>query len=275
MNILVNRLNKKHFKLLLKGTSDLYQTKQFLESYFDELRDGNIISKDEMNYLLSNNIIFTEKTLNFKQIRYLYNACDLYISPYIAEGFNLCALEALTCGTNVLVPETGSTKEYMLDIYNNGGENNIHYVKSNVFTMDDGLNINNIDDNANFFSQDTWIFSSPMKYKINNPKCIGNFFCDSIMNYFLSKSKYQCYNLVYDINCYHIQENTSYSEYINSNVELLKEEWRKNFAIFKVTDFAYGLNFTTIDDYYTYKNENLFISFDEWAKSVVVPLIEE
>jgi hypothetical protein len=95
------------------------------------------------------------------------------------------------------------------------------------------------------------------------------------MNYFLSQTKYQCYNLVYDINCYHIQKNTSYSEYINSNVELIKEEWRKNFAIFKVTNFAYGLNFTTIDNYYTYKNENLFISFDEWAKTVVVPVIEE
>lgn len=145
MNILVNRLNKKHFKLLLKGTSDLYQTKQFLESYFEELQASNVITKDEMNYLLTNNIIFTEKTLNFKQIRMLYNAADLYISPYIAEGFNMCCLEALACGLNVLVPRTGSTKEYMEDIYNNGGQNNIYYVNSEVMTTPDNLKINNID----------------------------------------------------------------------------------------------------------------------------------
>lgn len=137
------------------------------------------------------------------------------------------------------------------------------------------IKFNKIDDKKNFFSQDTWIFSSPMKYKINNPKCIGSYFCDAIMSYFLSKSKYQCYNLVYDINCYHIQKNTSYSEYINSNIEILKNKIQKNTELFNDHDFAYGLNFTTIDDYYSYKNENLFISFNEWAKTVVVPFIEE
>lgn len=145
INILVNRLNKKHFKLLLKGTTDLYQAKEFLESYFVELQGGNVISKVEMNNLLTNHIIFTEKTLSFKQMRYLYNACDMYISPYIAEGFNLCCLEALACGTNVLVPMTGSTEQYMNDIYNNGGKDNIYYIKSNVGVMEDGLNVNNID----------------------------------------------------------------------------------------------------------------------------------
>lgn len=147
LNILVNKLNKKYFKLLLKGTSDLYQTKQFLESYFEELQNEQVITKDEMNYLLTNNIIFTEKTLTFKQIRYLYNAADLYISPYIAEGFNLCCLEALACGLNVLVPKTGSTKEYIEDIYNNGGNNNIYYVNSEVANIGENLKINSIDGN--------------------------------------------------------------------------------------------------------------------------------
>lgn len=147
MNILVNKLNKKHFKLLLKGTSDLYKTKDFLESYFEELQTENVITKDEMKYLLENNIIFTEKTLNFKQIRYLYNAADLYVSPYIAEGFNLCCLEALACGLNVLVPKTGSTKEYIDDIYNNGGNNNIYYINSEIVSVGDGMKINNIDGN--------------------------------------------------------------------------------------------------------------------------------
>lgn len=149
MNILVNKLNKKHFKLLLKGTSDLYQTKLFLESYFEELQTSNIITKQEMTYLLDNNIIFTEKTLTFKQMRLLYNAADLYVSPYIAEGFNLCCLESLACGLNVLVPETGSTEKYISDIYSNGGKDYIYYVKSNIIniTEDSNMKINNIDGN--------------------------------------------------------------------------------------------------------------------------------
>jgi glycosyltransferase involved in cell wall biosynthesis len=147
IHILVNKLNKKHFKLLLKGSSDLYQAKQFLESYFEELQNSKIMSKDEMNYLLTNNIIFTEKTLTFKQIRHLYNACDLYISPYLAEGFNLCCLEALACGLNVIVPKTGSTEKYISDIYNNGGKDSIYYVNSEIAKIDNGLQVNNIDGN--------------------------------------------------------------------------------------------------------------------------------
>jgi glycosyltransferase involved in cell wall biosynthesis len=189
INILVNRLNKKHFKLLLKGTSDLYQTKQFLESYFEELRSGNIITKDEMNYLLEHNIIFTEKTLSFKQIRYLYNACDLYISPYIAEGFNLCCLEALTCGANVLVPETGSTKEYMSDIYSNGnGKDSIYYVKSDVITTQEGLNINNIDGDN--------LLSVVLKFEKNykNPRDTSEMFNYISTNYSWNNISHQLYN---------------------------------------------------------------------------------
>ena len=75
----------------------------------------------------------------------MYNAADLYVSPYIAEGFNLCCLEALACGLNVLVPKTGSTKEYMLDIYNNGGSEHIFYIDSEVIDVGDGKKQNNID----------------------------------------------------------------------------------------------------------------------------------
>ena len=77
MNILVNKLNKKHFKLLLKGTSDLYQTKLFLESYFEELQTSNIITKQEMTYLLDEIVSIDgdqgkadEKISKFLKIKY-------------------------------------------------------------------------------------------------------------------------------------------------------------------------------------------------------------
>ncbi len=144
LNYLVNKMGKTHYKLLLKGTGDLYQTKQFLEIYFEELQTNNSLTKDEMNNLLSNHIIFTDKTLSYEKINGLFNAADLYISPYLAEGFNLTSLESLSAGLPVMIPCTGSTKEYIEDIYKNGGEKHIVYIESSVLEMQNNMKCNNI-----------------------------------------------------------------------------------------------------------------------------------
>lgn len=144
LNYLVNRMDKKNYKLLLKGTGDLYQTKQFLEIYFEELQANNSLTKDEMNNLLTNHIIFTDKTLSYEKINCLFNAADLYISPYLAEGFNLTSLESLSAGLPVMISSTGSTKEYIEDIYKNGGEKHIIYVESSVLEMGNNMKCNNI-----------------------------------------------------------------------------------------------------------------------------------
>jgi glycosyltransferase involved in cell wall biosynthesis len=144
LNILVNKLNRKYYKLLLKGTSDLYNSKRFLEIYFEELQRGGVMTKEEMQILLSNHIIFTDKTLSYTKINDLFNAADLYLSPYLAEGFNLTCLESLSANLPVMVPRTGSTKEYIEDIYNNGGEKHIFYIKSEVINVGNGLQQNEI-----------------------------------------------------------------------------------------------------------------------------------
>jgi glycosyltransferase involved in cell wall biosynthesis len=144
LHILVNKLGKTNYKLLLKGTGDLYQSKVFLEIYFEELQNGNIMNKEEMNLLLANNIIFTDKTLSYQKINELFNAADLYLSPYLAEGFNLTSLEALASGLPVIIPRTGSTREYIRDIYENGGENFVFYLDSSVIDLGNGMRQNSI-----------------------------------------------------------------------------------------------------------------------------------
>jgi len=144
LNILVNHLGKKHYKLLLKGTGDLYQSKSFLEIYFAELKKAGVLDDEKMDNLLTNHIIFTDKTLSYEKINDLFNAADLYLSPYIAEGFNLTSLEALSAGTPVVVPITGSTKEYMNDIFMNGGEKFIYYINSKVIDTGNGRKQNDI-----------------------------------------------------------------------------------------------------------------------------------
>jgi len=144
LNILVNRMGKRYYKLLLKGTGDLYESKVFLELYFQELRSANAITQEEMNMLLAENIIFTDKTVSYNKINDLFNAADLYFSPYLAEGFNLTPLEALAAGLPIMISETGSTKEYVSDIYKNGGKEHIIYIESQVVDTN-GYKQNNID----------------------------------------------------------------------------------------------------------------------------------
>ena len=144
LNILVNKMGRRHYKLLLKGTGDLYKSKNFLEIYFEELQNAGAMSKEEMQNLLSNHIIFTDKTLSYTKINDLFNAADLYLSPYLAEGFNLTCLESLSAGLPVMAPKTGSTKEYMNDIYNNGGQKYINYIESRVIDVGNNMKQNEI-----------------------------------------------------------------------------------------------------------------------------------
>lgn len=148
LNNIINKMKITNFKLILKGTGDLYQSRQFLELYFENLLKTNQLTTDEKNNLLNNHIIFLEKTFMFSRINDLYNASDLYILPYLAEGFGLVPLECLASGLSVLVPKTGSTKEYIEDIYKNGGEHFINYVDSEVIMMQNGFLQNQINIDA-------------------------------------------------------------------------------------------------------------------------------
>ncbi len=51
-------------------------------------------------------------SLNLPQLRSLYALSDAYVSPYRAEGFNLPVLEAMGCGTHVIVSGGGATDDF-------------------------------------------------------------------------------------------------------------------------------------------------------------------
>lgn len=145
LHTLVNKMGQKEFKLLLKGTGDLYNSRIFLESYIQNMINSNVMSKDDSQNLLNNHIVFLDKTFTYKRINDIFNGCDLYISPYLAEGFNLTVLESLASGLPVLVPETGSTYEYINDIHQNGGKDFIYKVKSKIAVHNNGMKQNIID----------------------------------------------------------------------------------------------------------------------------------
>lgn len=139
LNIIINRMGKKNYKLMLKGSGDLYSCQQFLENYFMIFKQNGVMTQLEIDNLLNNHIIFTNKTLSFDRINDLFNAADGYISPYLAEGFGLVMLEALSSSLPIVVPKTGSTKEYIEAIYENGGSEYITYVDSTISIDQNGL----------------------------------------------------------------------------------------------------------------------------------------
>lgn len=141
---LVHTSGKTKYKLLLKGTGDLYSSKMFLEEYFKKLCNLGTMSTNQMDDLLQNHIIFTDKTLSYSTINDLYNAADLYLSPYLAEGFNLTTLEALATGLSVAVPISGSTREYINHIYENGGKDLVFYINSQILRTENGMHQNYI-----------------------------------------------------------------------------------------------------------------------------------
>lgn len=140
-------------KLLLKGTQDLYKSREFLQSSVRNLETRNLLTESQTQILLTNHIVFTESTLTFEMLNELYNAADLYLSPYLAEGFNLTVLEALTSGVPVIVSQKGSTEKYIADILEHVPEvsKNIIQIPCEISTAPSGNKINmiNVVDIAN------------------------------------------------------------------------------------------------------------------------------
>ena len=128
---------KTNYKLLLKGSNNLYESQKKVD---------NILGEFKFPENLMNNIIFMGHTFTFSICNELYNIVDLYVSPYMAEGFNLSPLEALTAGRRIVIPRTGSTEHYMKDIYNNGGSEFITYVNSVVVTNMGNQSYNHIEE---------------------------------------------------------------------------------------------------------------------------------
>jgi glycosyltransferase involved in cell wall biosynthesis len=52
-------------------------------------------------------------SLSISNMASIYNIADCYVSPYLAEGFNAPVLEAIACGTPVIVTSGGPTDEFV------------------------------------------------------------------------------------------------------------------------------------------------------------------
>ncbi len=95
-------------RLVLKGVDALYPSERLIRDMAGELTEA------EQRRLWAR-LSYVGQTLPFATMAQLYQAADLYVSPYIAEGFNLPVLEAIACGLPVVCTAGGSTDDFVSD----------------------------------------------------------------------------------------------------------------------------------------------------------------
>lgn len=104
----VARQHNKRLKLVLKDQRSTYLMNS--ESYVYQILNEIGMTDDD----LIPSIRLISGHLNLAQLNSLYNAVDAYVTPYRAEGFNLPALEAQSCGTPVVATRGGATDDFLI-----------------------------------------------------------------------------------------------------------------------------------------------------------------
>ncbi len=92
-------------RLVLKGSDAMYRSDQLVREMADTL------TEQEKQTVLDR-IIYLGQPLSFVAMARLYQAADAYLTPYLAEGFNLPALEAAACGLPVICTRGGPTDDF-------------------------------------------------------------------------------------------------------------------------------------------------------------------
>lgn len=106
----IARQTDKNIRLLIKDQQALYGMTA-VRMIQGMIAEGRIKIDDESVSAIS----VIPKSLSLEQLRSLYGVADYYVSPYRAEGFNLPVIEAIACGTKVIVTTGGSTDDFCDD----------------------------------------------------------------------------------------------------------------------------------------------------------------
>ena len=103
--------NYSNAKLVLKGMDLLYGSKNFIASIIEKQ-----LSDSELDIILPR-IEYIGGISSFSDIAVLYQAADCYVSPYLAEGFNMPVLEAAACGLPIICTKGGPTDDFVAESF--------------------------------------------------------------------------------------------------------------------------------------------------------------
>jgi glycosyltransferase involved in cell wall biosynthesis len=99
-----------HARLLLKGIDTLYNSKAMLFGKLEAL-----LASEKQRIV--QNTRYIGAPFSFRGMARLYQAADVFVSPYRAEGFNLPVLEAAACGLPVICTRGGPTDDFVTDAF--------------------------------------------------------------------------------------------------------------------------------------------------------------
>ncbi len=97
-----------HLLLALKGSDQLFDSQKLVADLFGGLTE-------QESAALSPRMAYLGDALSVQELADIYQAADVYVAPYRAEGFNLPVLEAVACGLPVICTQGGSTDEFTSD----------------------------------------------------------------------------------------------------------------------------------------------------------------
>ncbi len=101
------RKRRRNVRLLLKDQYDVYKRSGKDTLAVLAAQEPGLIDQDVVGA-----ISFAQGNLSREILRLMYCAADAYVSCYRAEGFNLPVLEAIACGTPVIVTAGGATDDF-------------------------------------------------------------------------------------------------------------------------------------------------------------------
>lgn len=93
-------------RLFLKGSDDLYKSQ-------DQLARMLAAFPPAKAALITERLVYNGQALSMADMAALYQAADVYVSPYRAEGFNIPVLEAAASGVPVICTRGGSTDDFV------------------------------------------------------------------------------------------------------------------------------------------------------------------
>lgn len=93
-------------RLVIKGMDALYTSAAVIDRVGAEL-------PPDIRARLMSRVTYIGASLGMADVADLYHASDAYVCPYLAEGFNMPALEAAACGIPVICTAGGSSDDFM------------------------------------------------------------------------------------------------------------------------------------------------------------------
>lgn len=109
-------------KKLILGVANIWEERKGLDVFIrlakelsDDYRIVLIGTNDEINKTLPDNVVSIHRTYNQEELAKIYSAVDVYANPTLEDIFGLVNVEALACGTPVVVYKTGGCPEILTD----------------------------------------------------------------------------------------------------------------------------------------------------------------